>query len=402
MILFCMFLAALNLVNRYYYCIYIAAILFVLTPRRKVRINKSVFALLAFSVAMLLFNPDSQDTILDMIKPFTFPLCYIVGFGLFQNREQEKIDVIQEEKRIASVIYVLSGGAMVHFLLNAMLNRESEDRNVIDFWTNSQMSATAQAALACLGLAVAITFLFVKTEKRKKYIAVATIFLILLYNLILAGRTLFVLSAILCVVSLLYVRTVEKRKMHKSIIVVAAAACLIIVAYNHNLFGIKGALEETNFYRRFFGGVVTEEIESNARMQHKLAYLKHALDYLWGGGNIRSLYGHSAHDLYLDTYDESGIIALCAIVVYIGFSLGRLVLCLKNNMISLETRLLVFCIYLVCNLYFWMEPIIRGIPWLLASYCFVDGAVAYLLFRLDAQQSWDDASIFQKDRNELA
>ena len=396
MILFCMFLAALNLVNRYYFCIYIAAILFVLTPRRKVRINKSTFILLIFSAAMLLFNPDSQDTVLDMIKPFTFPVCYVVGFGLFQNREHQKIDIIQEEKRTVSVIFILAGGTMAHFLLNALLNRESENRNVIDFWTNSQLSATAQAALACMGLAVAIAFLFVKTEKREKFLAVVTLLLILLYNLILAGRTLFLLSIILCLASLLYLRIAEKKRVHKNIITVAVLACLIIVAYNQNVFGIKGAFEETNFYRRFFGGVVTEEIESNARMQHKLAYLKHALDYLWGGGNIRSLYGHSAHDLYLDTYDESGIIALCAIVVYIVSSLGRLVRCLRNTRISLKTRLLVLCIYLVCNIYFWMAPIIRGIPWLLASYCFVDGAVAYLLFRLNEQQSSDDGSILQK------
>jgi hypothetical protein len=26
-----------------------------------------------------------------------------------------------------------------------------------------------------------------------------------------------------------------------------------------------------------------------------------------------------------------------------------------------------------------MEPILAGMPWLLASYCFIDGAVTYLL-----------------------
>lgn len=402
MILFCIFLAALNLINRFYFCIYAAAILFVLTPRRKVRINSSTFALLIFSAAMLVFNPDSHDSILDMIKPFVFPLCYIVGFGLFQIREHEELDIVREEKRTASVIYVLAGGTMAHFLLNAVLNRKSENRNVIDFWTRSQMSATAQAALACLGLAVAIAFLVSKAEKRKKIIAFMTLIMILSYNLILAGRTLFVLGGIVTVASFLYVRTAEKKRVYKSVIAVVAVASLIIVAYNRNLFGIKGIFEASNFYRRFFDNLSTEEIESNARMQHKWVYLKHSLDYLWGGGNIRSLYGHSAHDLYLDTYDESGIIALCAIVVYIVSSLGRLVRCLRSNRITLETRLLVLCTYLVCNVYFWMEPIIRGIPWLLASYCFVDGAVAYLLFSLDAQQSWDDASIFQKERNELA
>ena len=92
--------------------------------------------------------------------------------------------------------------------------------------------------------------------------------------------------------------------------------------YNLDLFGVKTAYESSNFYYRFTN---EQAIEEDARMTHKLAYLNYLLDYPWGGGNIRELYGHSAHDLYLDTYDESSIIAFITIIIYIILSLGRMI-----------------------------------------------------------------------------
>ena len=41
--------------------------------------------------------------------------------------------------------------------------------------------------------------------------------------------------------------------------------------------------------------------------------------------------------------------------------------------------IVIVCVYLVCNIQFWLEPIIRGVPWLLATYCFIDGTVTNLL-----------------------
>ncbi len=382
MILFSMFLAALNMVNRFYIFVFAGLMMFIITPKRKLRVNNSVFILGILGIAVSLFNPQTSDRILDMIKPFTYFLSYIMGFGLIQYKNYDPADLRRDEKRVSSVIYVMAGGALLHFLLNMITNLNVLKREmVIDFWTKSEMAATGQAALACLAIAVSIAFLFTKVGKWKKIIAITAITLIMVYNLILAGRTLFVLIIIIVVAALLYLRIVEKKKISKAILICVAIILVLLVLYQANIFGIRTTVESSNFYLRFYGGTSTQELNDDARWAHKRAYLEHFLEYPLGGGNIRRLYGHSAHDLYLDTYDESGAFAFLAIVIYIISSLIRLVKCVRNKNISLETRLLVFCVYLVCNMEFWLEPIMRGMPWLLTAYCFIDGAVTYLLMR---------------------
>ena len=47
-ILACIFFGALNLINRYYYCIYIATLFFLLTPKRRIYTNSTFLVLLFF------------------------------------------------------------------------------------------------------------------------------------------------------------------------------------------------------------------------------------------------------------------------------------------------------------------------------------------------------------------
>lgn len=391
MILFLMFLTALNVFDRFYFCIFGAAIVFLLNPGRKIRFNSSVVMLLGLGLSVLLFNPTAQDSILDMIRPFSYILCYIIGFGLFQNAENAPVDLRTEEKRMSSVIYVIAGGSFLRFVLNMFVNWGSENRNeVIDFWTRSEMAATAQAALACLAIAVAVAFLFSKVGKWKKLIAIGALVVVVLYNLVLAGRTLFVIIILTAAIAIIYAHRAEKRKMSKAFIIILALVLLLTVLYNTDAFGIRTAVESSNFYMRFYGGAVTQDIEEDKRMEHKLAFLERFLDHPWGGSNIRTDYGHHAHDIYLDTYDESSIFALIAILAYMISSIVRMVKCARKKVLSLRLRLLVLCAYLVCNFEFFVEPIMSGMPWMLASYCFMDGAVTYLLQRVEGVEPAGD------------
>ena len=330
-------------------------------------------------MSILLFDPNSRTMLTSMIKPFTYPLCYIMGTSLFIKDKEGALGLEETAKSTATIIYVLAGGAMAHFLLNMMLNRNAVDRHVIDFWTRKEMSATGQAALACLMIAVAVTFLFSKVGKRKKIIAILALAFIVSYNLILAGRTIFSFILILVGVALFYTFFVNKKQSVKIIVVVLLIAAALILCYQYNVFGIRNAVESSNFYNRFFGNSDGQQIDEDNRMANKKVYLSYFVDYLWGGGHIRKVYGHYAHDLYLDTYDNAGIFALLAVLVYIILSLVRMVRCLKSKLLRFEARLLIILVYLVCNIQFWLEPILDGAPWLFASYCLIDGAITYLL-----------------------
>ncbi len=378
-ILLCIFLGSLNLINRYYYCIFIAAIFFIITPKRKMRFNFDFTILFCFSLSILLFDPSSQTMITNMIKPFTYPLCYFMGLSLFSGSSEGETDILQQEKRTSLLIYVISGGVMSHFILNMITNRGVEDRNVIDFWTQDAMSATGQATLACLMIAVSVAFLFSNTSKIKKVIAIVSLLLITAYNLILAGRTIFMLILVTLGAAYLFTLFVKKVGSLKVFIVMLVVILILLTLYNNNAFGIKTSFEMSNFYDRFFGGDVAQEIDDDSRMENKLYYVEHFFDSMLGGGHIRAEFGHSSHDLYLDTYDESGIFALLTITVYIIMSIYRAVKCARSKQLSFEMKMLLVCIYTTVNIQFWLEPILRGVPWLLAAYCLIDGAVTRLL-----------------------
>lgn len=379
LILSCVFLGSLNMINRYYYFIYIALLLLVVTPNRKMLFNFEFLVLMLFSLSLLIFDPSNQTMFTNMIKPFTYPLCYFMGLNMFVRNKEKDNNLLEEEKKTSTVIYVVTGGVMLHFILNMITNKGINTRHVIDFWTKDGMSATGQATLACLMIAIAIAFLFSKVGKLKKIIAIVSLILILSYNLILAGRTIFVLILIAVGTALLYTMFVKKFKSMKTLVIVLLIVLILVALYNSDVFGVKTSFEDSNFYDRFFGGKYTQDIDDDSRLSNKMYYVEHFFDSMLGGGHIKAEFGHSAHDLYLDTYDEAGIFALLAIAVYIIGSIWRAFKCALNKSISFETRILVLCIYVIVNIQFWMEPIIRGIPWLLAAYCLIDGAVTRLL-----------------------
>ena len=389
MTLFFMFLAAMDFFARFFVWVYLAALAFMCLPNRKLHIDFSILCLMVLSLSFLVFDPISQDRLLDMLKPFTYPICYLIGSSLYIGNRDEKFVLANGEKRVSNVIYVLAGGTAVHYVLNMIINWGAETRIVVDYWTKVEISATSQATICCFLLAVAIAFLFTKVGKKKKIIAVAALVLIISYNLILAGRTIFALMIIMAVVVYLYTRWVNKEKLLKTVIIAVVIFLLLSLLYNANAFGIKSAFESSNFYTRFYGGTYTQEIDDDKRLDYKLQYLEHFLDYPWGGENINELVGHHAHDLYLDTYDEASVFAFLAVVAYILMSLIRMVKCIKNDRLTVATRTLVLCIYLSCNIIFWLEPILRGMPWLFSAYCFMDGAVTALLAQMEDMQHSD-------------
>ena len=385
-ILFCLFLGSLNLINRFYYFVYIAAFLFLVMPNGKMRFDSGFFALILFSMTLLLFDPSYQTMVTSMIKPFTYPLCYLIGTSLFSAGVKEDNDLLRDEKRTAWIIYVAASGVLLHFILNRIINHGIDSRNVIDFWTRQEMSATGQATMACLMIAVAVAFLFSKVKKTKKVIAILSLLIILEYNIILAGRTIFALILIAVGIAFLYSIRENRNKRFfrrsiKLILIVAVIFGLLFAMYNSNIFGVKDAFESSNFYERFFGGKYAQDMEEDLRMEHKMYYIEHFWESMLGGEKLRAVYGHHSHDLYLDTYDEAGIFALIFIVFYIVKSLGRAIRCARNKNLTFEIRLLILCVYVVVNVQFWLEPIIRGVPWLLATYALIDGAVARLLVR---------------------
>ncbi len=378
-ILFMMFMAAMNFIDRYYYCVFIAFFIFLFTPKRQVIINPSTGLLLGLAVSILIFGSDTRDSFTTMLKPFTFLIAYTVGAGFFAR----ETNLNKDAKYVKLIIYAVSGGALLHFIFNMIINSNAASvfRDLKDFWTNSVMSATGQACLACMSVGVLSALIFSNVKKLYKIISIVLLAVILVYNFMLAGRTLIYLTAIMLVVALLHQSVVYKKKFLKNLIVIIAVAVVLIILYNFDVFGIKSMFESTNFYARFWG-VHDDDIGNNIRLESKFKYIQNMPMHFFGGSGIKEfLGGRYAHDIYLDTYDAYSIFAFFAIVAYMVASIIRLVKCMRSRHLSFDLKQLIMCVYVVINIQLWTEPILQGVPWLFASYCLIDGAVTALLYK---------------------
>ncbi len=367
-----LFFAGMNVGNRYYYFCFVATALFI-GLRRSYVFDLQLIALLLLSLFLVCFSPSTQSfSITATIKPFLYPMAYLVGRNFFMGKQRH--DFEGKQKQITAICIILSAGPFIHYFINYLLNFDSVERNTVDVWTGTVLSATNQAALACMMLGVAIALLFAKTKLYVKIAAFVSLAVIFLYNLVLSGRTLFVMAAIIVLACVLY-SAMETKSVQTVIGIVAlllVVAVIVGIIYAGNLFGIADYIEGSNFYARFFDDT-EEDMFSTTRGELKAAYFEHFSEGIWGGAHIYSLTGRYAHDLFLDTYDEAGIFALLAVICFMTRSAYVLLKMLKNRNCSFAIRLLMLCLYVALYAEFCVEPILQGVPWLFALFCFIHG-----------------------------
>lgn len=375
MVLFLVFLATLNTLNAHYFFVFAAFGILLFCPNGKIVKNTSLVVLFVLAISLSVFSSRYSYSITGVLKTFTYLLCYIIGYGLY---EYKAFNSNESLKNFYIVCIFVIAGSFLHYLINWFTNITSVSRNTVDFWTKTVISATGQAPMACLASAFSLACLFSDTSKKVKGISIIIILLTLGYNLILSGRTLFVLLLIVLVVAFIHNLKNQRGKKLKTIFIALLLVVVILMIFNLNMFGIRTKIEATPFYERFFTEESTMELDEDSRMDHKIDFIKNASKYLWGGANMRSQFGW-AHDIILDTYDEAGIFALVAILIYLLATIRRMVRCVSNKQFPFEFRQVVLCMYVILYVQFMVEPIIQGVPWLLSSFCIIDGSITRIL-----------------------
>ena len=172
----------------------------------------------------------------------------------------------------------------------------------------------------------------------------------------------------------------------KTLLMVAFLVFLAVLMYDNNIFGIRDTVEESGFYRRFFGRS-SQDIAEDNRWDNKLEYIRLMPDYLWGGGYIHRIVRGYAHDLFLDTYDEVGVVAFIALIMLIWSATAKLIRLIKTQRVDFRIRMTVLCIYAALYMEFMIEPIFAGGPELLMIFCFFHGMVTRLVSNAKALSS---------------
>lgn len=377
LILILLFTAALDLITRYYFFIFIAFFFFMLKSKRVYRFDASVGLLLVLAISWALFAPSARTSFLSLFKPFTYVMCYMMGHGFFDDGVENNRDK-SPYNLFYTVLIVMASGTFTHYLLNWVINFNVFDRNTLDIWTGEVMAATGQASLACIPLGLSIAIISSKVNVRLKIASIATIVLVMMYNLILSGRTLIIMALAIVVIAFLHRLSISGKSKTRWIMISIAIVFVAILIYQNDVFQIKSYIEDSPFYARFFGDSSAENIGHDTRFQAKLDYLANLERSLFGGVHLRDSFGY-AHDIILDTYDEAGIFALVAIPGYLILTATRLIKCVKNKTLPFVFKNTILCVYIIVYLEFMVEPILQGMPWFFATFCLIDGYVCRIL-----------------------
>ena len=371
---------AMNFKAKFFYFAFIAVLLFFIF-QLKIKIDKIWYLYLALSILTCFYNVDNG--VLAMIRCFSYVLIYLLGFNILSTPNESALTIeenkLNKQKQFYYIILALALGSFLHFGLNYVTNISADmDRNTIDIWSGEVMSATGQAALACvmIGFSVALIIKPFKPIYRILGLLIATS--ILIYNLVLAGRTIFVIYLIVFLVATIYYAVTTKKisLLIKSVLGLLFVGLVFVILYNYNVFGLKNAILDSNFYERFFGRDSMGMTETG-RTDAKINYLINFLNYPFGGLNLRAEYGY-AHDLLFDAYDEYGLLCLILLIAILICGIKELITYLKNNDNNLTCKICVLCVYVAILLEFCIEPIFAGMQWLFVSFCLINGCLSAL------------------------
>ena len=362
-----LFFSSMNFASKYFYFLFFAFGICLLLKFRHFYFDVNVLWLILLSIFYMFYVVDTG--IITMVKQFAYPLCFAIGFNLF-NCPSDPEGRALFEKRAGWTMTVIALGAFAHFLLNMLTNIGADDRNTIDIWSGEPMAATGQTALAIMAVAVFIAILFTKTKLIAKLLSLAGLLLVMGYNLVLAGRTLLVMIAILLVVAYLYA---EKNKRLSSrlrvLLLIVICISILLFVYHYNIFGLQTVIRESNLFKRFENENVTE----SSRFDRKIKYIHLLSTYPFGGDKIRDEVGGYAHDLFLDSYNDIGVLGFLTVCMIVGMSLYRTFFVLKSRKSSKQFKIMILLLSLAMYLEFVIEPIFSGMPWFFCSFCILQG-----------------------------
>ncbi len=368
-------LMSMDFQTRFFYFAFALFGVLIILQRLNLKIPQVCIPALVLSVSMCVFSKSTRGWALAMVRPFAYPLCVIVGYNMINTDNRGRA-----EKQIFAVLISLALGAYIHYLLNMIYNwGRSADRNTFDYWTKSVLAATGQSSLASLMIGIIIPLLFSEVKAGYKLLLFSVLFSILYYNLMLGGRTIFILVIILLFLNIVskWIRKKTSQTRIKIILSLILTIIIILTIVQFNIFGIKDIFYRSNFFYRFFVESEGSGVTEDGRLTYRLLYLKNMIFYPFGGNELHNAVGrHYAHDLLLDTYSDSGVFSFVALVIMLIMCVLRTKMIYKSSLLNTLYKDVLFNSIVVFFVIFAVEPIFDGMPWLFASFCVIYGAIA--------------------------
>lgn len=371
------FLAAMNFQAKFFYYVF-GAFLFMFLFLRKISLDISTLVYVLLGFLMAVYNID--EGLMSAVRCFA-PICfYLVGVNLVTHLsgwDGSEKSILMVQSTGYFLLGIIAWGSFVHFTINYIYNiGQSIGRNTNDIWTGTSMAATGQIALVIVMAGFAVAALLLPVKWQNRWMAVGTIIVMLVYNLVLASRALLVILIVLLVVGIIYLCKQKSIKWLTlgNIFKIFSIFIFIALIYVLNLGEIQTYIKGANLFQRFNnnpGNFFNNEARNNA----KFMYISHMLEYPFGGLHMRASYGY-AHDLILDGYDEYGIVGAILLIVVIISGLINLIKIIRISLYAPWLKLTLLLVNIAILFEFMIEPILEGMPWLFACYCLINGCMS--------------------------
>lgn len=353
------------------YLLFFIIFIYMIIKKKKIIIPKEInlFFLIAFSITYIAISTvinQQEVSAFSLIGPI---IAYYSGLIIIEFTKEDN-----KQKYIMKCIIAILIGFFIHAMLNFSINIGSESRNTIDFWSGNIMSATLQGTLLTPILSL-ILFTFVYINKKSiKVVMIIFFALALAYDMIIATRSVIIITILVFVISLISYIVLENkiRNKFKIILMILVSILIVSIMYNENVLEIRTKVEKSNLFSRIENAEIETKNSDNARINAQIDAIKQILDYpfgapenvLWGGLSY-------AHNMWFDVAKRTGIIPFSLLIIFFLSNIYSLIRIIRNTDISTKLKMLLISVYMCFLLIFLVEPILQGMPIIFIAFCII-------------------------------
>lgn len=378
----------LNMEGRILFGLFVLS--FFLQSRKRMTLTRNFILLLCFSVffylAAMIYNPTMMTYYL---LPFLLGpvMGYSIGYSLVEDNSISSIEC--GGKTLKSLIYCITFGRFFHGLLNFIISKgySGFNRNGIDIWTRTVLSATGQGALMtmCIGLTFYGLIIVKKDSMLEKTIILFAVFMSLLNSVLSASRTALFIMAIVflfCTLISIIKSNIPINTRRRIIFGILVFSLIAVLLFQRNIFGIRNFWITSPLYDRI-NTITSYESGDIARRSSIEDALIVGIIHPFGDGDM----GTTAHNLWLDIFRQTGWLTSILLLCFTIVSIKNVMQVWKNNNASIEIKYLVISVFLSMLLNFSFEPIMKGMPYYFVSFCILSGGVEKYLHLIEVDNT---------------
>lgn len=348
--------------------------------RTKLGINYEIIILSIFISSYFLI-----DTTL--IKSMTYKIFYTLSvICIYRNGRcviYKGLSSYQKSVKTEKIIRFISISYFIYVFISIIYSFQKGQfmisRNPLNIWNGELRAATHYGTMLILPVSYAIFVLFKASKKSEKILGAFIITFAVITSLMTASRTILYVIPIgvfACYYIDIKIQGKLTNKNFCGIVIFIVLIFIGIFIFESNILGVQDKILSTQLGNRISNGQVSS-LADDGRIKNISYLFSHMGESLFGGGYTRRNSGW-LHNIFLDTYDLSGIIPLIFLILYTITVIRNTKYILKSNMILNSTKVLIFIVLTLSLIQSLLEPIMESVPVFFWCIIYISGLISNL------------------------